>query len=668
MHLLKCYSRSKIMRCFRSWFSDAEQLPSELQAKAEAARQTSVVRQAIRYTYLLGAYWLVMYIQSPKAMVGNCEEHRPLSLMPACAACFTLAFGLMCQGWSHWFGSSWRLEFLLAAIPCMLGLSTALLSEPTTHLFITVKFPDSAHFVCGNEWLDVELPHINWKAPRDWLAYCNLVDCDLSENWRLWPFTILHDHVLYAGAHFLFTMFFIAPRFVHCFLPWLGFGSFVFLKMTMVRSLTEELGMDTDAVMELFSALPWTAVFVGIFVLARLDIDRAKMKLLRLQTLQKAELINEKVLRCQAEFAIDQQGLRRGPADTVVMPSETNFGVDMSLAGSAQTCPAYSWFARGDPSVSGQQDCPEADCVPSTCFVKADGMQEPQAVQTLMPGQKILCRDSLSGLLEFVEVLSCETQAADASICWLGVDLSDGGSMLLTADHPVHVLRNGQMESVSASNLVPHEHSVAGVCLTHRTIAKVYEVSAEVRKTIRPTTITVRQGERYSPMISPDNSISTSTMAVGSADLTLRQKGTVPSIGRVKQLQRSNSLPWQSKLSPSSNHRLDSESHIVSSSTSSTPDPDCGSCFVLQQRIGAGGTLHGQVSIAAYTELRRLCIPSLGSMRHYDSPDLCQPCRFFSRSGHCKIGILCNYCHENHEHTSRKEMQRRRHQAARISM
>jgi hypothetical protein len=97
------------------------------------------------------------------------------------------------------------------------------------------------------------------------------------------------------------------------------------------------------------SALPTNLIImvitVGIAIRAKLTIDRSKFSLFRLLEIQKGEIVNEKILRCQAEFAKDallDNVARQSDMVSLAGKSAAVVSLPAQSVASAPSCAAFS--------------------------------------------------------------------------------------------------------------------------------------------------------------------------------------------------------------------------------------------------------------------------------------------------------------------------------------
>eukprot|EP00927_Polykrikos_kofoidii_P057381 TRINITY_DN5149_c0_g1_i5.p1 TRINITY_DN5149_c0_g1~~TRINITY_DN5149_c0_g1_i5.p1 ORF type:complete len:768 (+),score=102.18 TRINITY_DN5149_c0_g1_i5:70-2373(+) len=81
--------------------------------------------------------------------------------------------------------------------------------------------------------------------------------------------------------------------------------------------------------------------------------------------------------------------------------------------------------------------CEGADCLPPEAMVWTEGDALPQPVERVVRGQRVLCFDRLGGHLKHAAVLEAKRSESATPTEWARVRLIDGTSLSMTADHPV---------------------------------------------------------------------------------------------------------------------------------------------------------------------------------------------------------------------------------------
>jgi len=168
--------------------------------------------------------------------------------------------------------------------------------------------------------------------------------------------------------------------------------------------------------------------------------------------------------------------------------------------------------------------CPGGDCLPSDSIVWLEGAAKSVPLTEVAIGNRILCLDSLTNQLKYVEVAG-STVSTGSENQWLVVQLEDGTQLEMTANHPV-IPRNIAMRSVKqhsglpirAADLKPKVHAVPVLKVMHVPVAAVSwsdrspeACSLKIKQPERNLIFSTRRGSE---------GISAGAIAVGSSDLT----------------------------------------------------------------------------------------------------------------------------------------------------
>ncbi|CAK0890209.1 unnamed protein product [Prorocentrum cordatum] len=161
------------------------------------------------------------------------------------------------------------------------------------------------------------------------------------------------------------------------------------------------------------------------------------------------------------------------------------------------------------------------DCFQPSAAVWVSGEAEPVPVGRLVPGQRVLCFDSLGGSVKYAQV--SEVLADAEALEWVEVALADGTTLTMTSDHPVQPLgqhgRHLREKPVPASSLVPLRdsvmvHRVATLPVAVHSVTR-REATAAMRERV---SVCVHQPDRYAILVVTGGGARASSMAVGSAD------------------------------------------------------------------------------------------------------------------------------------------------------
>eukprot|EP00747_Dinoflagellata_sp_TGD_P154617 gnl/TRDRNA2_/TRDRNA2_177512_c0_seq1.p1 gnl/TRDRNA2_/TRDRNA2_177512_c0~~gnl/TRDRNA2_/TRDRNA2_177512_c0_seq1.p1 ORF type:complete len:853 (-),score=116.01 gnl/TRDRNA2_/TRDRNA2_177512_c0_seq1:596-3154(-) len=262
------------------------------------------------------------------------------------------------------------------------------------------------------------------------------------------------------------------------------------------------------------------------------------------------EALQEKILRCQAEFLMETNchGLKHKSAekdtqssywiesDAQQKPScEAPFSAVVPAAtanpshfpGSPRSAPGsihLEGYRKCDATASQTMCCPGGgDCLPLTSRAWVAGDAMPRFVGDLKPGERVLCFDRLGKNMKHATILDVKINSG--STAWTEVALADGTCIEVTSNHPMQPVRNehlgpfangGPAQPVQAADLRPGEDSLL--------VLKVVPVpvqSISSRQDIGDrVSLTIQQPERHSMFIAStqDEGTAVSTVAVESAN------------------------------------------------------------------------------------------------------------------------------------------------------
>eukprot|EP00931_Biecheleriopsis_adriatica_P016390 TRINITY_DN12091_c0_g1_i6.p1 TRINITY_DN12091_c0_g1~~TRINITY_DN12091_c0_g1_i6.p1 ORF type:complete len:774 (-),score=131.17 TRINITY_DN12091_c0_g1_i6:75-2396(-) len=106
-------------------------------------------------------------------------------------------------------------------------------------------------------------------------------------------------------------------------------------------------------------------------------------------------------------------------------------------AGTCFSAPAALLAQQAWQPEAVSQGCHDSDCLALGSLVWVEGDVRPRAVEKLVPGDRILCFDRLTGGMKHAAVLEVQEQEVSSGR-WTTLDLADGTSLEVTADHPLH--------------------------------------------------------------------------------------------------------------------------------------------------------------------------------------------------------------------------------------
>jgi len=459
---------------------------------------------------------------------------------------------------------------------------------------------------------------------------------------------------------------------------------------------------------------PFVPFFLAITLLLAVSanwmIERSKKEAFTLLERSTKECINEKVLRCRAEFD-KEMAIGSANSTSVRLASDSGIesnhkdclfavtdafkcsGCNLRMATDVQPvvqAPSSCFSAPAVICDSNAQDCSlgasvgscvDGNCLPPDAMVWLECKQQPTPAQDLAAGDRVLCFDRLGQSLKHASITKAQTIAGQAK--WVTVTLQDNTKLAMTADHPMRPMRadtDGQMQNleqnVCAQDLQPGHHHLLALKVVPVLVTDVQSSGfCESR-----VSLSVQQPERHAIFVATADQATGSlqSMAVESCTpiTTLRMcsRRTFVDIMDSESaqedplLQRSNSAP--ALLSSAQTH-LDTavvrKSCVrpppsASSVSSASFDVALGSTVYLEKADGNNGQLHLKpsspktASLNQLLQVRAASLQSVGSLYH-ESGD-CRACAFALRRGDqtCFKGALCERCHASEGHLSYKDM------------
>eukprot|EP00928_Gymnodinium_smaydae_P071697 TRINITY_DN55202_c0_g1_i1.p1 TRINITY_DN55202_c0_g1~~TRINITY_DN55202_c0_g1_i1.p1 ORF type:complete len:761 (+),score=65.70 TRINITY_DN55202_c0_g1_i1:32-2314(+) len=470
----------------------------------------------------------------------------------------------------------------------------------------------------------------------------------------------------------------------------------------------DELFLNLDEVVQ-------EVILLGVSMLvalaAKKHFERIHRHLFVLVEEKSQLVVQERVLRCRAEFAKEVL-TGHGPwAPECTSESASSYSVSM-CRGYSSAQPASR---NGAPSVKSAPAAPfpllpslkpSGECLPLGAGVWVEGHGLPQAVEAILPGQRILCYDRLAMCTKYVDVL--EANVLEGQTSWVVVDLADGTSLTLTADHPVHprpsegVLSSPSSFSlpVAAANLRPGLDSLMTLRTDFIGVSRVHRIDTNASKEPSASrgmtldervAISVKQPERFEVLVTSQKGAAYAAgTAVGSSVLPVaslpdgrdhpgnarlfgltmkrtflsvddygatsqrRAASAPPSIQRggctdIDDSTRENSakatVPVRDGVKTF--QRSNSDSQLTRSDDSMRSH----SVYEADVLVAVSET----DAVARVSDLLNVYhsgLPSRGSVAH--SLGQCRPCVFENRRQHCGgpkcfRGVLCDRCHDCHE-------------------
>jgi hypothetical protein len=187
--------------------------------------------------------------------------------------------------------------------------------------------------------------------------------------------------------------------------------------------------------------------------------------------------------------------------------------------------------------------------VPAHYKVQVEGKAGLVDIGSVETTHKVLCWDAVSSQSKYVDVVANKTYL-DTDSRWMHVDLSDGGRLTVTEDHPITVkTRRGQQNTIPAGQLKAGEDLLTTVKVDNLEVTSVLVANAG-EEPCKRAALVVQQGDRHAVLVKSPEAYSSGFIAVGSADARLHRFKPTPAGGflsleeeRCPVLQRSSSAP-----------------------------------------------------------------------------------------------------------------------------
>eukprot|EP00931_Biecheleriopsis_adriatica_P016924 TRINITY_DN12322_c0_g2_i1.p1 TRINITY_DN12322_c0_g2~~TRINITY_DN12322_c0_g2_i1.p1 ORF type:complete len:944 (+),score=112.73 TRINITY_DN12322_c0_g2_i1:132-2963(+) len=381
----------------------------------------------------------------------------------------------------------------------------------------------------------------------------------------------------------------------------------------------------------------------------------------------------------------------RGPASVRSLPTSLRSKISRQSDFTLKSAPAVleGHCKQGAGLLPLSQGCMDGDCLPEGSLVWVEGHALPRRVETVSSGERVLCFDRLSGSVKHASVLAVEEQASGQAL-WCKISLSDGTSVEVTSDHPLHPVKPCQEQraqgwgpwgggrpgfATPASNLKAGED--------HLLVLKVEPVSVESLTShwsSKPRiSLTVQQSERHTIFVaaqSKDGALN--ALAVESANayshiLGPGEQHTFIHYAEECHHDLSESASNRSLPIPASLPSPPQDWNAVA--VPGPADSEPGS----QSRDSSGLTSQARESTASddlsgpsaplldvfdFEALQAQELKSIGS-RHHSSGN-CRPCvhedRFVTgqKPYPCVNGASCEFCHQEHPNLKHEANRRRR--------
>jgi len=468
----------------------------------------------------------------------------------------------------------------------------------------------------------------------------------------------------------------------------------VYTATAIIASCFSEAAFDVAKYIDLWTLVP-TLVISAI---AKYKMTASKRLLMDFLAKQNKNVVQEKVLRCQAEFTCEQMASQFATNQVGAHPSDLEYAAAKAtqddatalasdMAPSAQTVPAsFQCRREGLTPLCSSRD---GDCLPATAVAWVENCPVPLPLKSLLPGQRVLCYDNVGRGLTYAEITDSHPAQHSADADWIVVTLTDGTRLSMTADHPVTVSPSVEhslemsRQCIYAEELEADRDCLMVLKMVSTPVASVSRMEAapasDQGNSCMPgnewITLTVEQPERHELFVATCNKLGLpgEPIAVGSSD---RVRSSVsPSKVQVKNsfigIHIESSLPKRPSSAPPSFKAGRSEAvrHDVPSFESDTVSTlsDVSNSLSTESRgcqatVKIGPPNSSSMKLADLLHSKSAGV-SMGSF-HKSKKD-CRPCGFhFTWLGNpskrpCKASHMCEYCHDPSHHTCWKSRLRK---------
>jgi len=186
------------------------------------------------------------------------------------------------------------------------------------------------------------------------------------------------------------------------------------------------------------------------------------------------------------------------------------------------------------PIAGSLQECEGGDCLPKTAQVWVESCTLPKSIDSILPGDRILCYDNLANGLSFAPVVTAVPAKHNPTSDSVTVTMADGSVLTTTADHPLAIqseARDLNRGCVRACDLQAGNSlmmlRIDGVKVTsveHSSKSQVEENGSPLQA--EWMTITMAQPERHEILVASQEqkkakSFQARAIAVGSCDRAL---------------------------------------------------------------------------------------------------------------------------------------------------
>ena len=268
------------------------------------------------------------------------------------------------------------------------------------------------------------------------------------------------------------------------------------------------------------------ALIIGVVALcvARCSALRDKQLAFGREEKLKGFIIDEKVKRCAAEFAVSAAQETKVPAD-----GESSY-LYQPGAGHAPcwhsppSIPETAHSAPANPDrLALLQGTPRCDCLPMDAKVYLEGRPSAVSASQLQVGDRLLCYDHLAGSIRFVDVNDCGMVSGDCE--WSHITMADGTSLSVTAEHPVRVVGEVDRDGRGAFGLGGGQVVHAGQLRPEKDMLKILRLGAVPIQTMQVQSsaearvrVNLHQSWRHSLFCSQGSGAEMTAVAVESSD------------------------------------------------------------------------------------------------------------------------------------------------------
>ncbi|CAJ1390365.1 unnamed protein product [Effrenium voratum] len=312
----------------------------------------------------------------------------------------------------------------------------------------------------------------------------------------------------------------------------ISFGVFVVPPLVALVQLLDQKGRQVSLMLHLMNQFTLIIAVAAVCV-ARWSSWHDKQTDFRREEQLKTGIVNEKVKRCQAEFAAQRLTQEKAPdCETSYLEPSEHHGFDQSVPWaslphlSAHPPSAASVSAASAPAnmdrLAHLQGTSRCDCLPMGAKVYTDSHSQGMPASELQAGDKVLCYDHLAGSIRYVEISDCGVVSGECD--WSRITMADGTAVSVTAEHPVRVVGQlGEAESQGVWGLGGGQVMPAGQLRPGKDMLKILRLGAvpvqtmHIESDVQPR-VRVNLRQRYSLFCSQGAGADMTAVAVESSD------------------------------------------------------------------------------------------------------------------------------------------------------